>query len=242
MTINDRGGRVMPIFNREKQYLELLSNREYTVKELSEKLFISETTVRRDIIILKDKDLLVSHRGRVKLRPKYADQRIPLFVRDLEYSEAKKEIAQKASQYIKDGDVIMLDASTTAYHLLSHIAAHKNVLVITNGAKTALEAVSLGIKTISVGGEITLESYSYVGSDAENMLERYNADVAFFSCRGFSEDGIVSDNSILENSLRRIMIRNSRKKYLLCDKSKFGKKYLSTLCRKDDLDGIISDT
>lgn len=231
----------MPVFNREKQYLDLLANREYTVRELSEKLFISEPTVRRDIIVLREKDLLICHRGRVKLKPKYADQRIPLFVRDLEYSEEKKEIAIKAAKHIKDGDVIMLDASTTAYHLLSHIAALKNVLVITNGAKTALEAVSMGIKTILIGGEVTLESYSSVGSDSENMLARYNADVAFFSCWGLTEDGLVTDNSIFENSLRKIMIKNSGKKFLLCDRSKFGKKYLNTLCREDEIDGIISN-
>lgn len=231
----------MSIFNREEQYLKLLANGECTVKELAEKLFISEPTVRRDIIILKKKDLIVSNRGIVKLKPKYADQRIPLFVRNLEYNEAKKEIAQKAIRHIKDGDVIMLDASTTVYHLLVHLTSFKNILVITNGAKTALEAASMGIKTICTGGEMTLESFSFVGTDAEKILRQYNADVAFFSCRGFSDDGMVTDNSILENSIRRIMIEKSRKKFLLCDKSKFGQKYLNTLCVKDKLDGIISN-
>lgn len=76
--------------------------------------------------------------------------------------------------------IIMLDASTTAFHLLSHLTQFKNILVITNGAKTALESASLGIKTICTGGEMTLESFSYVGPDAESTLQKYNADVAFF--------------------------------------------------------------
>ena len=231
----------MSIFNREEKYLRLLSEREYSVKELSEKLFISEPTVRRDIISLKKKDLITSHRGIVSLKSKYADQRIPLFIRNEEYNDAKKEIAIKAASHIKDGDVIMLDASTTAYHLLPHLTAFKNILVITNGAKTAIDAAAMGIKTICTGGEMLLESFSYIGSDAETILRNYNADVAFFSCRGLSEEGIITDNSIPENSIRRIMIKNSKKSYLLCDKSKFGKKYLNTLCYKDDIDGIISD-
>ena len=231
----------MSIFNREEKYLRLLGEREHSVKELSEKLFISEPTVRRDIISLKKKDLITSHRGIVSLKSKYADQRIPLFIRNEEYNDAKKEIAIKAASYIKDGDVIMLDASTTAYHLLPHLTAFKNILVITNGAKTAIDAAAMGIKTICTGGEMLLESFSYIGSDAETILGNYNADVAFFSCRGFSDDGIITDNSIPENSIRRIMIKNSKESYLLCDKSKFGKKYLNTLCHKDDIDGIISD-
>lgn len=231
----------MSIFNREEKYLRLLGEREHSVKELSEKLFISEPTVRRDIISLKKKDLITSHRGIVSLKSKYADQRIPLFIRNEEYNEGKKEIAIKAASYIKDGDVIMLDASTTAYHLLPHLTAFKNILVITNGAKTAIDAAAMGIKTICTGGEMLLESFSYIGTDAETILGNYNADVAFFSCRGLSEDGIITDNSIPENSIRRIMIKNSKESYLLCDKSKFGKKYLNTLCHKDDIDKIISD-
>lgn len=231
----------MSIFNREEKYLRLLGEREHSVKELSEKLFISEPTVRRDIVLLKKKDLVSSHRGMVTLKTKYADQRIPLFIRSEESNDAKKEIALKAVSHIKDGDVIMLDASTTAYHILPYLTAFKNILLITNGAKTAIDSAALGIKTICIGGEMTLESFSYVGTDAENILRNYNADIAFFSCRGISEDGIITDNSILENSVRRIMIKNSKRRYLLCDRSKLGKKHLNTLCQIEDIDGIISD-
>ena len=231
----------MSIYNREQKYLSLLSERVYTVKELSEKLFISEPTVRRDITALKEKDLVICKRGNVRLKTTSADQRIPLFIRDMEHNDEKKEIAIKAASHIKDGDVIMLDASTTAFYLLPHLTNFKNLLVITNGAKTALEAASMGIRTLCTGGEMTLESFSYVGTDTENFLCNYNADIAFFSCRGLSEDKIATDNSILENSVRKIMIQNSKKSFLLCDKSKFGNKYLNTLCTEKEIDGIITN-
>ncbi|MBQ4516502.1 MAG: hypothetical protein II978_06900 [Clostridia bacterium] len=159
----------------------------------------------------------------------------------MENNTSKKEIALKAISRIKDGDVIMLDASTTAYCILPHLADFKNIFVITNGAKIALELVAMGIKTICTGGELTEESFSYVGTDAESILSRYNADVAFFSCRVIAENGLVTDNSILENSMRKIMIKNSKKSYLLCDKGKLGKTYLNTLCHTEELDGVITD-
>lgn len=231
----------MSVYNRESQYINLLAQKPHSTKELSEKLFISEPTVRRDILVLLEKELIVRKRGIISLKTNSPDQRIPLFIRHFEENESKQIIARKASTYIKDGFVIMLDASTTALHLLPHLSACKNILVITNGAKTALEAASMGIKTICTGGEITPESFSYVGPDAEDTLRKYNADVAFFSCRGISEDGVASDNSILENSMRKIMIKNSKKAYLLCDSSKQGKTYLNTLCRVEDVSGVISD-
>ena len=231
----------MSIYNRENQYISLLAQKPHPVKELAEKLFISEPTVRRDIIVLREKGLVTSKKGVVALKANSPDQRIPLFIRRLEQNEKKQSIARKAVKHIKDGDVIMLDASTTAFHLLAHLTEFKNVLVITNGAKTALEAASMGIRTICTGGELMCDSFCYVGTDAESVLRNYNADVAFFSCRGISDGGIASDNSILENSMRRIMIKNSEKSYLLCDSSKLGKTYLNTLCNVKDLTGLISE-
>lgn len=231
----------MSLYNRENQYINLLAQGPATVKELSEKLFISEPTVRRDIILLQQKELITRNRGIVTLKTHSPDQRIPLFIRQLEQNEEKKTIAIKAASKIKDGDVIMLDASTTAFYILPLLTSFKKILIITNGAKTALEAVSMGIRTICTGGEMTLESFSYIGPDAEATLGRYNADIAFFSCRGISDDGVATDNSIMENNMRRIMIKNSKESYILCDKSKFSKTYLNTLCKVEEISGLISD-
>ena len=231
----------MSVYTRENQYINLLVQKPYSVKELSEKLFVSEPTVRRDIALLREKELLICKRGIVSLKTNSPDQRIPLFIRHLEQNEEKRAIARKAAHYIKDGYVIMLDASTTAFHLLPHLTDFKNILVITNGAKTALESASMGIRTICTGGELMTESFCYVGTDAESVLKNYNADVAFFSCRGISENNIATDNSILENAMRKIMIKNSKKSYLLCDSSKFGKTYLNTLCNVEDLNGLITE-
>ena len=231
----------MSVHTRENQYISLLAQKPHSIKELSEKLFVSEPTVRRDVVYLREKELITCKRGVVELKRNSPDQRIPLFIRHLEQNKEKQVIARRASNYVKDGCVIMLDSSTTAFHLLPHLAGFKNILVITNGAKTALEAASMGIRTISTGGELMSESFCYVGADAEAVLRNYNADVAFFSCRGISDEGIVSDNSILENSARKIMIRNSKRSFLLCDSSKLGKTYLNTLCNVKDLEGVITE-
>lgn len=231
----------MSTYQRETKYIQLLSGRDFTVSELAEQLFISEPTVRRDIRALREKEILVSKNGVVSLKVGFSDKRIPLFVREQENNAAKVSIARKAIHYVKDGDVVMLDASTTAYHLLAHLVQLKNVILITNGAKTAIEAAAMGIKTVCTGGEMTLESFSYVGADAESVLRRYNANVAFFSCRGLSERGLVTDNSILENAMRRIMIENSERAYLLCDGSKLGKTYIHTLCHQKELAGVIGE-
>lgn len=232
----------MSSYKRENEYIRLLSDRPQTVHELATKLFISEPTVRRDVIALKEKDLLICERGLVSLKVNSPDKRIPLFVRDMEHTDEKKEIALKAVSYIKNGSVIMLDGSTTVYSILPHLTQFKNLFVITSGAKTALALATLGIRTLCIGGELTLDTFSFVGTDAERMLRNYNADIAFISCRGISSCGEVTDTSIMENSIRKLMIKNAKKTYILCDKSKMGNTYLNTICNVKDVTGVITDS
>ena len=229
----------MSIYEREQEYISILSEREHTVKELARLLFISEPTVRRDVNELLSKDLITRKRGIIKLKTSSPDMHVPMFLRDAENIEAKQSIAAKAVKRIKDGDTVMLDASTTVQCLVPYLRGFKNIFIITSGAKTALALANMGIRTLCIGGEMAVGAFSYIGPDAERTLSFYKADVAFISCRGITEDGIATDSSIMENSIRRIMMKNADRVYLLCDSSKVGKKYLNVLCDKENVTEVI---
>lgn len=232
----------MAIFEREEEYIKILSMRAHTVKELSKQLFISEPTVRRDVAKLKKKELVQCNNGTVSLLSAPPTNRTPVFIREAENMSKKEIVAEKAMQFIRDGSVIMLDSSTSAHALLPHLLLFKNLLVITNGAKTAIDLCTLGIKTICTGGEILTDCSGYVGHDAERTLRGYNADIAFFSCKGLNEQGIATDGSINENLVRKVMMQQAKRKYLLCDSSKLGRTHLHTLCHANEVDEIVCDT
>ena len=231
----------MSIYHREEQYLRALADGEMTVAQLSRRLYISEPTVRRDLLQLREKGWVDWRRGRVTLKANAPDRRVPMAIRDIANGDAKHRMAQKAAAHIRDGQVIMLDASTSARCLVPYLKAHKNIFVITSGAKTALALAEAGVRTLCIGGEMAVESYSYIGPDAERTLSRYNADAAFFSTRGLSEDGRVTDSSIMENNIRRMMMERAQETYLLCDSSKLGAVYLNTLCTTDELTAVIGE-
>lgn len=212
-----------------------------SVSELSRILFVSEPTVRRDVTRMRDSDTVSSKGGIVSLKVASADKRIPLFVRDCENNAAKRIIGKIAADLVRDGDVIMLDASTTAYHIVEFLENKKDIFVITSGIRSATALATMGIRTVLVGGEIIPESLSFAGADAERTLRAYNADKAFFSCRSLSSDGLVTDNSISENSIRRIMMDKANEAYLLCDSTKLGTKCLNTLCHTDELTAVITE-
>ena len=113
--------------------------------------------------------------------------------------------------------------------------------MITNSAKASFVLEEMGIKNICTGGHMINKSFSYLGDDAIKTVNNYNADVMFFSCRGLSDNGFLTDNSIEENLVRKAMMKKSRKSVLLCDKNKIEKTYLNNLCHISEVDEIICD-
>lgn len=231
----------MTVSQRQEKILALLQEHpDIRVAELAKCLYVSEPTVRRDLTELDAAGLIHKVYGGAVL-PDHADRSIPFVLRENEKSRAKAVMGRQAAELVSDGMVLLLDASTSAFHLIPYLSEKKELIVVTSGAKTALALAEAGICTYSTGGRMLIHSFSYVGSQAERFLADINADLAFFSCRGLSDDGEISDSSVEEVNLRRVMISRSRKSYLLCDGSKFGKTYFYTLCRADLLAGVISD-
>ena len=227
---------------REKEILEiLLKQKNVTVKQLADRLFISEPSVRRDLASLEKQHLIKrTHGGAVLEQTLMSKNKIPFLIREYEQSEDKILIAQKTIEFVKDNDVVFLDASTSCYYLIPFLASKRNITVVTNGVKALTKLAEYDINTISTGGSLVSSCLALVGEDAFKTIESYNADIAFFSCRGLSEDGYLTDIAPEENHIRKRMIKNSTKSYLLCASDKFGKKYFHNLCHKDELTGIIT--
>ena len=232
----------MPFYERQDMILNaLLESDHMTTHELSAKLFVSVPTLRRDLIKLEQMGKIIRTHGGARLIKKSADEKIPILLREQEQNDAKEIMARKAAELVRDGDILMLDGSTSACSLIPHLAEFKNLIVITSSAKSSFLLGRMGINTICTGGKMITRSLSYIGEDAENTVRRYNADIVFFSCRGLSMDGKLTDNSIEENSLRRIMLRHAKKRVLLCDSSKLGHTYLNNLCHLSEVDEIICE-
>ena len=232
----------MLISERHTQIIaHLQQNPRITVRELAKSLSYSEPTIRRDLTELHNRGILTKRYGGAVLNEGSADREIPFVLREAEKSKSKALIGQLASQYISDGMVIMLDGSTSAYHLVPYLTRFKDIIVITSGAKTAVALAELQIPVFCTGGKMRTNSFSFIGKEAEQTVSRFNADIAFFSCHGLSEDGMMSDPSIDEANLRQAMLQKSRRKYLLCDSSKFGKVFFYDMGNVSQLDGVISD-
>ncbi len=231
----------MLIISRHQQILEILKREGSAgVARLARELFASEPTIRRDLAILEEQGYLKRVYGGavIGVAP---DREIPYAVRAGEQEDAKTRIARKAAAYLRKDSVIFLDASSTAARMVDAIAEVGDILVVTSGAKTAIALAERGVRVISTGGQMITKSFSFVGSHAEACVRGIRADAMFFSCRGLSDAGEMTDISIEEVNLRRVMFERAKTKLLLCDSSKFGKQYMYSLGYRDEIDAVISE-
>lgn len=228
---------------RERYILEqLLKKKTITVKELAKELYASEPSIRRDLQSLERQNLIKRvHGGAILEETALSKNKIPFLLRELEQSDAKIVMAKKAIELVNDNDVIFLDASTSAYNLVPYLLSKRNLTVITNGVKALSLLGEYGINAVSTGGTLVPSCMVLVGEEAYASIERINADVAFFSCRGLSDEGYLTDIAPAENYVRMKMIQNARNAYLLCAGDKIGKKYFHNLCTVRDITGIISE-
>ncbi len=232
----------MMISERHRRILEELGNNpEITVMELAKLLCVSEPTIRRDFTELHRRGMITKIYGGAILNKGSADGEIPFLLRENEKSNAKSVMGAKAAALVHDGMVVMLDGSTSAYHLVPYLSKYKDLIVITSGAKTAVALAERNISTFSTGGQMRIHSYSYVGEQAEDFVRHMNADILFFSCHGLTDDGIMTDRAIEEANLRKVMFKSCKQKILLCDSSKFGKTCLYNMGDIRSIDGIITE-
>ncbi len=228
--------------NHESEILNLLQkNQSATVEELAEKTFVSLSTVRRKLNDMQNKGLITRTHGGAKLNDE--NNFFPSFTfRSHQNCLEKKKIALSAIKLIKNGDVIFLDGSTSAFFIAEYLSEFKNIKVITNGIDTLSLLSKNNIEAYSTGGYVSLSNRSVlVGHYASEMISNIHADLTFFSAQSVDGQGEIYDCFEEENVLRKQMLKNCSKSVLLCDSTKFGQLSPYRLCSLEDIDVVVSD-
>lgn len=235
----------MLAIERHHAIKEILRKQEsVTVAELGRALGVSDETIRRDLDKLsqEEKAVVRVHGGAYMV--KTFDKEAPFAVRRSLLVEQKERIAARAFAMVEDGDMLMLDCSTTTLHLarLLKAATDKRLMIITNAMDVVQELSDCEhIKLLCIGGVLRRMSHSFVGYTATVNLHEYRADKAFVSCSGIHRRFGITDNSEEEAQVRRAMLANSACRYLLIDSEKFGRYRSNRIVEFADVDAVITD-
>ena len=226
---------------RQDEIMRLLQKKQCAnVQEICAEIYASPATVRRDLRMLESQGLVRLFYGGVMLA-RNDEKDVPLSIREYESKKKKIQIARKAAEMIPAGASVMLDASSTAMYIANYIDESRKLTVFTNCLKTATILCEKNICAYCIGGQIGRLALVTTGAFAAQNISMVNVDMLFFSSQGLDNGGEITDNSEAETQLRRMMVRQARKSYFLCDSAKLGKRFLFTVCNAAEVDGVVSD-
>ena len=208
---------------------------------------VSSATIHRDVAELVQRDVFQRVRGGVAFFPRTeaAPTAFGTFHdRASVNREAKERIAARALEYVTEGDILFLDSSSTTAALASAIAARAftNITLVTNSVAIMenFHKMPRNYVLIALGGNYDPQLNSFLGSSALRELERLTVSKAFVSCFGV-DDKTVTTNHEHQAELVTRVLELASKRYLLADRSKFGRTGLYRLAARGLFDAVISE-
>lgn len=168
----------------------LKQNGYVTVKYLTDELHYSNATISRDLSLLEKQQLVKRSYGGVEL---IEQKGVALPFRYHKMKSVKNKIGQKAAEYVKDGDTVFMDASTTAEYMGRYLIDKKDITVITNNMALVMYLCEHNIHTVCLGGEVVEKPHMLDGIETVENARQYHADKMFFSTTSMTNDGKLGD-------------------------------------------------
>jgi DeoR/GlpR family transcriptional regulator of sugar metabolism len=223
---------LLPEERRQRIARLVEANGSVKVAALEEEFGISPMTARRDLVALERAGRVQRTHGGAVL-PGFAAHEDSFQRRMAEEIPAKRRLARVAAGLAEPGETIFIDSSTTAYHAAKTILDEGlRVTLLTNSVPVMelfTDSRAPNVELVGMGGSLRRLTHSFVGPHTVRTVGAHFADRAFFSVKGLTESGYLSDPDPLEAEVKRAMIEQSREPVLLVDGTKFEQRGLSVI-------------
>jgi DeoR family transcriptional regulator of aga operon len=232
----------MGITERHELILRRLQEKgRVSIQELSDLIKVSGVTIRKDLKILEDKNLLFRTKGGGSLNNPYTIER-PIDEKAGINAGEKQRIAKAAVNLIGENDSIIIGSGTTVFELARCLHPSKHLTVITPAAKVTLELSNRrNVEVLQLGGIVRQNSSSVAGSYAERILDDISCGILFLGVDGIDLDFGFTITNLAEASLNQKMIECAQVVAVLADSTKFGRRGLGKVCNFDQVHYVITD-
>jgi DeoR/GlpR family transcriptional regulator of sugar metabolism len=227
---------------RLNQILDIVKDKSFiSVEDLSNIVYVSAATIRRDLTKLEKDGLIKRVRGGAAFIGGSTGEPSSLIRKQTNVNE-KRRIAKAVASLFEDGKSYFLDSSSTASQLVSYLGHIQSITIITNSLENGI--LLSGIPNCNVyiaGGSVQPRAYSSVGPDTIDFISSFNCDAFFFSCHGFSIEAGPTEGTIEQQRCKEAMLKHSKTHILLVDHTKFDQNFVASVCQLADIDVIVTD-
>jgi len=211
------------------------------VDDLSATFSVSPQTIRKDLNVLCDRQLLQRVHGGAIVGS--GIENVSYEARRLLAPDAKKAIGKSAAELIPDNSSLLINIGTTTEQVAHALTNHRGLLVITNNVN-AVEIMKdfMGVELIIAGGKVRRSDGGIVGGAAVDFINQFKVDYAVIGVSAIDEDGALLDYDFREVRVAKAIIKNARHVILVADTMKFERNAPIRIGHVSKIDTIVIDS
>jgi DeoR/GlpR family transcriptional regulator of sugar metabolism len=220
-----------------------LIRRQSTVRlrELSEVLQVSDSTIRRDLEHLESQGLLTRTYGGAVLVEGQAGTELPAGMQAPALSPQASPIGAAAAALVGQGETIFVGAGSLALAVAHHLAARSGITVITNALDIAAYLAHLStLSVILTGGQLERRDGALVGHVAELALNELRADRAIIGVAGISVPDGITGESLSTAQFTRTVIERMPEVIVIAERHEWGHVEPALLAPLEAIDRIVT--
>jgi DeoR family fructose operon transcriptional repressor len=232
----------MKAAERQLRIRQMFESKDFLdLETLCRELDASESSVRRDLDVLEEQNVLKRvYGGAVPVQPPGNGGAFDFIVESERFSDEKSRIGRLTAGLIEDGQTVILDGGSTVAAVARELAA-KSLHVVTNSLPIAetLEA-RRNIELTLTGGYLDPRIRVMLGPLCEQMLGLIRADVVIMGIGSVSDAGFSNNNTLVVGSEQK-MIEIANKLIIVADHTKFGRSAMIPVAQLEAADTVVSD-
>ncbi len=177
--------------------------------DLSEKLSVSEDTIRRDLNELSDKGVILKVHGGAMSKTFHS----PFDGKNEVYAlAAKQQIAEKTISLFKKNISVMMEGGTTIMEIAKKIPKTVQGTFFTLSPQVAITlAEHEHLSVISIGGKLARNANLHTGASVINELAGIKVDLCVIGANGLSMNDGLTDSDWEVVQVIKAMIRSAKK-------------------------------
>jgi DeoR family deoxyribose operon repressor len=232
--------------DRRNQLIDIIRAKNgASIKELASLLDVSEMTIRRDLAVLEEDNIVNNVYGAAIFNP---DKKIDT-MDNYELSTAqtrqdfeKNKIGAFAASLIEPRDIIVIDTGTTTENLAKHIDDTLEATALCYNVNILNYLRAKENLTIFIGGgRYHTRTQMVESAEGISLINSMRFTKAFISAAGVHQNLGVTCAYAYEVPTKKAILKSSVEKILLIDSSKFGKVKTAYFADLSDFDIIITD-
>lgn len=217
------------------------------IRDLSQKLRVSEMTIRRDLDSLVQVNIadLIPGGAILKKIPSsdLGEENYLFSAAGSKMIQEKIKICRKAISLVEINDTITIDTGTTTEQLLQFIPSRLPLTIICFTLNILLKIHEKeNWEIIFTGGRFHRNTLMFESPEVVELIKKMRINKAFISAAGIDEKLGVTCANHYEVETKRAVMQSSDTKILLSDSSKFGKVKIAYFADLKDFDLVITDT